>query len=210
MRALSWQPTLFLDDQMWLPYVQEIRKRRLYDGFGTWRHSLATAGNTVRRSVSRRFKDVQADRHAGRKQQTGNARRRRDANDRRADLLNVARGLWPQVLAESSSQEGRRGRPPLRDHLAERLRARGRVLRSRPEVGDATARQATRSAVIMEWLRKPGVVWRPGRVKGFLVQSSNSTSTTATVSKNAIFIGTFRLDSGPKERRGEVCYSSVL
>jgi hypothetical protein len=123
--ALSWQPTMFLDDQMWLPYVLEIRKQRLYEGFGTWRHSLAAVGNTMRRSISHRFKEVQAARHAQRRQQTGNSRRRRDANDRRADLLNAARSLWPQVLAASSSEEGRRGRPPLRDYLAERLRAQG-------------------------------------------------------------------------------------
>ncbi len=122
--ALSWQPTLLLDDQMWFPYVHEVRGQRLHVAFGSWRDGMAAAAADARRSVDRRFGQAQSARHARKKQQAGNRQRCRQAEDRRADLLTVARGLWARVIADVS---GRPGRPAYRSRLAELLQEQGVV-----------------------------------------------------------------------------------
>jgi hypothetical protein len=120
--ALSWQPTFLLDDQMWFPYVQEIRNQRLYLPFGSWSDSMASVAAAARSSIDRRFQQAQAARHALNRQQSGNRKRRKEVEDRRAELLNIARVLWPQVQSDVT---GLTGRPGHRKRLAELLEAQG-------------------------------------------------------------------------------------
>jgi hypothetical protein len=133
--ALAWQPTFLLDDQMWFPYVEEVRHERLYRALGSWREGMAVAARDARSSIDRRFKAAQARRFARDRQQRGNRRRGREANDRRSDLLKVALQVWPKVLAEPRTG---RGRPSHRRRLGELLKQRGAV----PSRRD------------LEWLRK--------------------------------------------------------
>src|SRR5262249_54097375 len=67
--ALSWQPTFLFDDEMWFPYLQEIQNRRLHRPFGSWRGSMTAAAADARKSIDRKFKEVQAERHARKRQQ---------------------------------------------------------------------------------------------------------------------------------------------
>jgi hypothetical protein len=120
--ALNWQPTFLLDDQMWVPYVQEIEKQRLYLPFGSWQDSMAVAGATERMSTDRRFGKAQSARLVQSRQQKGNRHRRREAEDRRADLLNVARSLWDRVLMDVA---GARGRPGYRKRLEMLMQEQG-------------------------------------------------------------------------------------
>src|SRR5262249_11508380 len=39
--ALSWQPTILFDDQMWFAYARAVKSQPLYRAFGTWRESVA-------------------------------------------------------------------------------------------------------------------------------------------------------------------------
>jgi hypothetical protein len=126
--ALSWQPTFLLDDQMWLPYVEEVRHERLYRALGSWRASLAVVARDSRSSVDRKFKVAQATRFARDRQQKGNRRHGREVNDRREELLTVALEVWPQVLAGPS---GGRGQPGRRKRLGELLHERDIALSRR-------------------------------------------------------------------------------
>jgi hypothetical protein len=122
--ALSWQPTILFDDQMWFAYAEAVKNQPLYQPFGTWKHSMAVIAADARSSIDRKFKDAQARRFARDRQQKGNRRRSREVRDRRAELLRVALEVWPEVLAEPRSG---RGRPGHRKHLAELLGDRGIV-----------------------------------------------------------------------------------
>jgi hypothetical protein len=120
--ALSWQPTFLFDDRMWFAYAEAVRSVPLYQPFGTWRRSMAAAAADLRSSADRKFGKAQARRFARARQQRGNRRRGREIRDRRAELLRVAREVWPQVMAEASSG---RGRPGHRMRLVELLNERG-------------------------------------------------------------------------------------
>jgi hypothetical protein len=119
--ALSWQPTFLFDDRMWFAYAEAVKGQPLYRPFGSWRESMASAA-AVRSSTDRTFARAQATRFGRASQQKGNRRRSREARDRRAELLAVARELWPQVVAETGRG---RGRPAHRKRLAELLDGRG-------------------------------------------------------------------------------------
>jgi hypothetical protein len=120
--ALSWQPTFLLDDQMGFSYVQEIEKQRLYLPFGSWQESMAMTSATARMSTDRKFEKAQAERLVRSRQQKGNRQRRREAEDRRADLLNMARGLWERLLMDVA---GTRGRPGYRKCLEKLMQEQG-------------------------------------------------------------------------------------
>jgi hypothetical protein len=120
--ALSWQPTMPFDDQIWFAYAEAVKNQPLYRPFGTWRKSMAAVAADLRSSIDRKFKVAQAKRFAQDRQQRGNRRRGREANDRRAELLEVALPLWPVVLAEPPTG---RGRPGHRRRLAQLLVEQG-------------------------------------------------------------------------------------
>jgi hypothetical protein len=117
--ALSWQPTICFDDQMWFPYAEAVKNQQLYHPFGTWKETMAVVAADARSSIDRKFEDAQTGRFARDRQQKGNRRRSGEARARRAELLKVALEVWPQVLAQPRSG---RGRPARRQDLAEGLR----------------------------------------------------------------------------------------
>jgi hypothetical protein len=126
--ALSWQPTISFDDQMWFAYADAVKNQQLYHPFGSWKKSMAKVATELRSSIDRKFQKTQAKRFGKDRQQKGNRKRSGVVQDRRAELLKVARELWPVVVAEPSSSRGRPGR---RKRLAEMLRERSHTFSQR-------------------------------------------------------------------------------
>jgi hypothetical protein len=120
--ALGWQPTFLLDPQTWSLCAGLLKCQRMYQAFGTWRQSLGRASREARESISEKFARVQAAGRVRDRQQKGNRRRCREAEDRRQGLLEVARPLWSQVQVET---KGGKGRPAYRSALEAMLGERG-------------------------------------------------------------------------------------
>jgi hypothetical protein len=120
--VLGWQPTFLFDADEWLRYAAMTRGLPLARGFGPWRGLLGPepsgprAGGAARPRGRRRRRDGPAP--LGRV----NAARHAAAQGRRRGLLEVARPLWPEVLARCA---GRRGRPPHRAVLGQLLAEHG-------------------------------------------------------------------------------------
>jgi len=123
--ALSWQPTILFDDQLWFTYAEAVKNQPLYHAFGTWKKSLSGGMKEQTMSESRKFQvaqvkriTVQREQATRRRQQKGNQARETEAQDRRERVLPLARALWARVITETSSA---RGRPPRRKRLEELL-----------------------------------------------------------------------------------------
>ena len=124
--ALALQPHFMMDEVQWWSYAEATRGLPLYVPFGTWRTAI---GDVKARRDERRRAAVllpsPARKVAGRQRQglkSANANRKRQAREELDRLLEVARPLSKQAVAE---QSGRRGRPAHRARLKELLERQG-------------------------------------------------------------------------------------
>jgi hypothetical protein len=124
--ALALQPHSMMDEVQWWSYVEATRGLPLYVPFGIWR---ADIGDAKSRWAERRRAAVSLpspERRAASRRRQGlkdaNAHRRRSARQDLERLLEVARPLLTQAMAERS---GRRGRPAYRARLKALLEQKG-------------------------------------------------------------------------------------
>jgi hypothetical protein len=115
-----------MDEVQWWSYAEATRGLPLYVPFGTWRTAISEMKSKwrehrqralllpspQRKSASRRRKGLK----------TANDQRRQQAREALAKLVEIARPLLRQAMAEVSS---RRGRPAHRARLKELLKEQG-------------------------------------------------------------------------------------
>jgi hypothetical protein len=124
--ALALQPHFMMDEVQWWSYAEATRGLPLYIPFGTWRTGIGKEKcNQAERRRALVMLPSPARRAAGRRRQTlksANARRKREAREELDRLLEVARPLLKQAVAE---QPAGRGRPAHRARLKELLEQQG-------------------------------------------------------------------------------------
>jgi hypothetical protein len=124
--ALALQPHFMMDEVQWWSYAEATRGLPLYVPFGTWRSAI---GEAKRKRAERRKAAVMLPspaRKAASRRRKGlkqaNAQRKRQARENLDRLLEVARPLFKQVIAEKTRS---RGRPAYRTRLKELLEVQG-------------------------------------------------------------------------------------
>jgi hypothetical protein len=106
VEAFAWPAILLLQPEQWLPYSTNTRRWPLSRAFGPWRQLFA------KRRKPDPFARLPA---AQRVLAQHNRRKARAARAEYQRLLELARELWPKVLAMGSS--GRPGRPAYKQRL---------------------------------------------------------------------------------------------
>jgi hypothetical protein len=124
--ALALEPNFMMDEVQWWSYAEATRGLPLYVPFGTWRDGIGAAkSNRAKQRQTAVLLPSPARRAADRRKEAlknANAQRKQLARQELDRLLEIARPLLPQALAE---QSGRRGRPAYRARLKQLLAGQG-------------------------------------------------------------------------------------
>jgi hypothetical protein len=127
--ALALAPHFMMDEVQWWSYAEATRGLPLYVPFGTWHRALgeakASRAECRRRAVLLPSPGRKAAHRRRQALKSANSQRRQESRQQLDRLLEVARPLYAQVVAEQSQG---RGRPAHRARLRQLLEQHGHAV----------------------------------------------------------------------------------